>query len=111
MSELATRRCVPCEGGIPALDRAAAETLLAKLDPRWKLRDDARCLIAEFEFQNYFRTTAFINAAIWIAHQEDHHPEITFGYKTATIRYWTHAIDGLSENDYICAAKIDALLR
>jgi 4a-hydroxytetrahydrobiopterin dehydratase len=63
-----------------------------------------------FIFKNYYETTAFINSVVWIAHKEDHHPDISFGYKQAVIVYTTHAINGLSENDFICAAKIDRLL-
>ncbi len=110
MTELAKKRCVPCEGGVKALDRAAAEKLMKQLGSQWKLSGDGRQISAAFEFTNYYRTTAFINAVAWIAHNEDHHPDIAFGYKTATIMYWTHAIGGLSENDFICAAKVDSLL-
>jgi len=111
MSELSRRRCVPCEGGVKALDRAVAEELLKQLGPQWKLSADGKQIVGTFEFKNYFRTTAFVNAIAWIAHNEDHHPDISFGYKTAAVTYWTHAINGLSENDFICAAKVDALLK
>ena len=63
-----------------------------------------------FEFKNYYETLSFINAAAWIAHREDHHPDIQFGYKQCTVRYSTHAAGGVTENDFICAAKIDRLL-
>jgi len=111
MSELSQRKCVPCEGGVKALDRPTAENLLKQLGPQWKLSADGKQIHGAFEFKNYFRTTAFVNAIAWIAHNEDHHPDITFGYKTAAVTYWTHAIGGLSENDFICAAKVDGLLR
>jgi 4a-hydroxytetrahydrobiopterin dehydratase len=110
MTQLAQKKCIPCEGGVKPLDRAAAEKLLRELRPQWKLSADAKQIAATFEFKNYYRTTAFVNAVAWIAHNEDHHPDIAFGYKTATVTYWTHAIDGLSENDFICAAKVDTLL-
>jgi 4a-hydroxytetrahydrobiopterin dehydratase len=108
--KLAAKRCIPCEGGVKALDRTAAEKLLAQLGPQWKLSADTKQIQGSFEFKNYYRTSAFVNAVVWIAHNEDHHPDITFGYKTATITYWTHAINGLSENDFICAAKVSALV-
>jgi 4a-hydroxytetrahydrobiopterin dehydratase len=111
MSELAGKRCVPCEGKAKSLSTAEALDLLKQLHPRWNLLHDNKRLEARFEFTNYYRTTAFVNAVIWIAHQEDHHPEIQFGYQQATVSYWTHAINGLSHNDFICAAKIDALLQ
>lgn len=108
---LAGKRCLPCEGGVKPLDRAASEQLMKQLGPNWKLSADNKQIQGAFEFKNYWRTTAFVNAVVWIAHSQDHHPDITFGYKTASITYWTHAIGGLSENDFICAAKVDSLLR
>ncbi|MFA5937932.1 MAG: 4a-hydroxytetrahydrobiopterin dehydratase [Sinimarinibacterium sp.] len=110
MSELSKKKCVPCEGGVPPLDLAAATSLKNQLNGRWKLVQDGKAIQASFTFDNYWQTTAFVNAAAWIAHTQDHHPDISFGYKTATIHYWTHAVDGLTENDFICAAKIDELL-
>ena len=110
MTELAQRKCVPCEGGTKALDRATSEKLVKQLGSQWKLSADGKQIVGTFEFKNYFRTTAFVNAIAWIAHNEDHHPDIDFGYKTAEVTYWTHAINGLSENDFICAAKVDSLL-
>lgn len=111
MTELAQKRCIPCEGGVKALNPEAAGKLLKQLSPQWKLSADNKQIHGSFEFKNYYRTTAFVNAVAWIAHNEDHHPDITFSYKTAAITYWTHAIGGLSENDFICAAKVDALLK
>lgn len=108
--KLAEKRCIPCEGGVKPLDRAAAEKLMQQLGPQWKLSGDAKQITGSFEFKNYYRTTAFVNAIAWIAHNEDHHPDITFGYKNASVMYTTHAINGLSENDFICAAKVSALL-
>jgi 4a-hydroxytetrahydrobiopterin dehydratase len=110
MNDLATKRCQPCEGGVDPLSRAAAEALLPQLGGNWQLSDDGKKILARFKFANYYRTTAFVNAVAWIAHIEDHHPDIQFGFNNAEISYWTHAIDGLSENDFICAAKVDKLL-
>jgi 4a-hydroxytetrahydrobiopterin dehydratase len=108
---LAAKRCVPCEGGVKPLDRAAAENLRKQLGPQWQLSADGKQLNGTFEFKNYYRTTSFVNAIAWIANTEDHHPDIAFGYKSATVTFWTHAIGGLSENDFICAAKVDNLLK
>ncbi len=105
--ELKARKCRPCEGGMPPLDPATVISLLAVL-PGWQEQDGE--IVKTFSFKNYYQTTAFVNAVAWLAQREDHHPEITFGYKTCTVRYSTHSIGGLSENDFICAAKIDALL-
>lgn len=110
MNELAERRCKPCEGGVPPLDLAAASKLKDQVNRRWKWSRDGKAIEATFEFDNYWQTTAFVNAVAWIAHTTDHHPDISFGYKACTVSYWTHAVDGLSENDFICAARIDALL-
>lgn len=110
MTELAKRRCVPCEGGVQPLDLGAAVKMKEELRAEWSLADGGKKLVAKFDFKNYFRTTAFVNAIAYIAIQEDHHPDITFGYNYCSVQYWTHTINGLSENDFICAAKIDALL-
>jgi len=110
MSDLASRHCVSCEGGAPPLDLAATMKLKEQLHARWQLRQDGKLLEAEFTFRNYYQTQAFVNAAAWIAHSENHHPDIRFGYKTATVGWSTHAAGGLTDNDFICAAKTDALL-
>lgn len=110
MTDLTAKHCKSCEGGVDPLDRAQAEKLMGELVDHWKLADDTKQIRAEFRFGDFDRTMAFINAVAWIAHQEDHHPDVAFGYNYAHVRYSTHAIGGLSENDFICAAKIDALL-
>lgn len=104
--DLSSRRCVPCEGGVPALDDDAARRLLGDLDG-WSLEN--RQIHKTFRFRNHHETMAFVNAVAWISHREDHHPELTVGYADCRVRYWTHAIGGLSENDFICAAKVDRL--
>lgn len=106
---LTNRHCVPCEGGVPPLDAAATATLMRLLHARWKLVNQGKGLRATFDFKNYYHATAFVNAVVYIAHREDHHPDVSFGYKTCTVEYWTHAANGLTDNDFICAAKIDAL--
>ncbi len=108
--KLTERRCVPCEGKTDPLSREQAETLLQELSSRWQLDAEAKRINAGFDFKNYYQTMAFVNAVAWIAHTEDHHPDISFGYKHCDIQYSTHAIRGLSDNDFICAAKIDALV-
>lgn len=110
MTELAQKRCLSCEGGVKPLSREEAEKMLKQLGKEWKLVNDAKKIEATFEHKNYLRTIAFVNAVAWIAIQEDHHPDVSFGYKTATVSFETHAIGGLSENDFICAAKVDALV-
>ena len=111
MSELASKKCVPCEGGVPALSRAEAQALMQQLGPEWKLAEDGKSIGSEWKFRNFLHTMSFMNAVAHIANAEDHHPDVELGYGYCRIRYNTHAIGGLSENDFICAAKIDALPR
>lgn len=110
MSGLSSRHCIPCEGSSTALDAAAAAQYLAELHADWSVEDGNRVIRRELRFKNYYQTIAFVNAVAWIAHQEDHHPDLEVGYNRCLVRYSTHAIGGLSANDFICAAKIDALL-
>ncbi len=109
MSDLKTERCVPCEGGVDPLSADEAIKLKTELQPGWSLDDDAKMLIRDFRFGNFHETMAFVNAVAWIAHAADHHPDLEVGYGHCLVRYTTHAIDGLSRNDFICAARIDAL--
>ena len=74
----------------------------------WSLADGH--LERSFRFGNYHETIAFVNAVAWVAHREGHHPDLEVGFRSCKVKYWTHAIDGLSENDFICAAKINGLL-
>jgi 4a-hydroxytetrahydrobiopterin dehydratase len=109
-SALTEKHCAPCEGGTQPMDESTAKEYLEQVDSRWAVSTDGKVISAQCKFKNYYHTQAFINAVAWIAHQEDHHPDIEFGYNRARINYSTHAIDGLSENDFISAAKVDALL-
>jgi 4a-hydroxytetrahydrobiopterin dehydratase len=111
MTELVDRKCVPCEGGVPALTAAEAKKYLARLDPAWVLPEDALQIRREFRFKDFFRTMSFVNALAHIANIEDHHPDLEVGYNYCNVRFTTHAIKGLSENDFICAAKIDRIAR
>ena len=109
MNDLASKRCVPCEGGIPALSAEAARTQLRALSAEWSLADDTRSIRREFRFVDFYRTMSFVNALAHIANIEDHHPDLEVGYNYCRVRYNTHAVGGLSDNDFICAAKIDQL--
>jgi 4a-hydroxytetrahydrobiopterin dehydratase len=106
MNELASKTCSPRHGA--ALSPEDAGKLLGALRG-WSLTDGAKQLRRSFAFENYWKTMAFVNAVAWIAHQQDHHPDMTVGYNTLTIVFSTHSVGGLSENDFICAAKVDAL--
>lgn len=106
---LIERRCAPCEGGVAPLSRLDAERLSDEIDSAWRLSSDARFIERSFEFPVFGRTMAFVNAVAWVATVEGHHPDLTVSYGRCVVRYTTHAIDGLSDNDFICAAKIDRL--
>jgi 4a-hydroxytetrahydrobiopterin dehydratase len=108
MSELASKKCVPCEGNVPPLTEAQARELLKELND-WSLIDEAHLLAKSFRFNNFAETMAFVNKVAAIAEEEGHHPDLTVSYGAVTVELMTHAIGGLSENDYIVAAKIDAL--
>ena len=107
--DLTNKHCLPCEGGVSPLSPESAAAMLNEVSG-WTLREDAREIQQTFRFKNYYQTMAFVNAVAWVAHQEDHHPDLQVSYSSCEVRYSTHAIGGLSENDFICAAKIDALL-
>jgi 4a-hydroxytetrahydrobiopterin dehydratase len=109
MSDLAARKCKPMEGG-SALSADDARGLLEQIGG-WTLAGDAKLISRTFEFKNYYRTMAFVNAVAWIAHAEDHHPDMEIGYNRCSVHFSTHSVGGLSENDFICAARIDHLLQ
>ena len=109
MTALAARKCRPCEGGIPPLTPEQAAQLLAQISKDWVLTDNAHAIRREFRFRDFYRTMSFVNALAHIANIEDHHPDLAVGYNYCRVEFTTHAISGLSENDFICAAKIDRL--
>ncbi len=108
MSELATRHCVPCRGDTPRLRGAAIEPLRAQLDPAWKVTDEHH-LERELRFANFREALAFTNRVGEIAEAEHHHPDLELAWGRVAVRIWTHAIDGLTESDFVLAAKIDRL--
>ena len=103
---LRTKKCQACEGGVPPLDDERVREVLGDL-PGWELK--GRAIEKVFAFKDYYQTMAFVNATAWVSHAENHHPDLEVGYNRCLVRYTTHAIGGLSENDLICAAKIEAL--
>ncbi|MCK5718803.1 MAG: 4a-hydroxytetrahydrobiopterin dehydratase [Thiomargarita sp.] len=109
MTELINKRCKPCEGGIEPLTSKVANNLLKELE-NWQSNQDNSQISRSYTFNNYYETIAFVNAIAWVSHQEDHHPDLEVSYNRCIVRYSTHAIKGLSENDFICAAKINELL-
>lgn len=108
--KLTEQKCAPCEGGTQPLGRDEAEQMLGEIDGDWTLDDAGKMIRREFKFKNFLRTMSFVNAVAWVANAEDHHPDMEVGYNRCLVQFSTHAIGGLSRNDFICAAKIDALL-
>ena len=106
-TELAARKCGPCSGSTRPKSETEILEHLKEL-PGWRYENGE--IVKTFTFKNYAETVSFVNAVVWIAVHEDHHPRIEFGYKTCSVRYSTHAIGGISDNDFICAAKINRLL-
>ena len=104
--ELVRKKCKPCEGGEKPMTPIQIGHMLKGLTG-WEYKNEM--VRKTFKFKNYYETMAFANATAWISHREDHHPDIAVGYNQATVAYMTHAIKGISENDFICAAKVDAL--
>lgn len=105
MQDLLDQRCRPVQGQ-PPMPAAEAQTMLGHV-AGWSVVDGA--LQRQFRFADYHRTMAFVNAVAWIAHSEDHHPDLTVRWGDCTVRFSTHSVGGLSINDFICAAKVNAL--
>ncbi len=104
--DLSSKHCKSCEGGAPPLQKDDADSFLSTV-PGWYY--ESGCISKIFNFKNFYHTMAFVNAVAWIAHCESHHPEMEISYNTCRISYTTHAAGGLTENDFICAAKVNAL--
>ena len=105
-ADLAKRKCKNCEGGVSPLTADEVGKLLKQLNG-WSFENGM--ISKTYTFKNYYQATAFVNATAWVSHREDHHPDIVLGYNQCRVSYVTHVIQGLSENDFICAAKLDAL--
>ncbi len=104
--DLTTKQCKPCEGGVPPLSAEQVAEFLLQLEG-WER--EQKQITKTYAFKNYYQTMAFVNAVAWVSHREDHHPDMMVGYNECVVTYITHAIGGLSENDFICAAKLDKL--
>ena len=111
MTDLADKKCIPCEGGIPSFDTNEIHKYLKKVDG-WDVKaDDDKIyyLIKEFKFKNFMESQNFVNKVGQIAETEGHHPDIWFGWGYAKIKIFTHAIKGLHESDFVLAAKVDRI--
>ena len=104
--DLTRKRCVPCEGGVPRVEGAALDALLAAV-PGWRL--DGQRIRRQLRFADFRAAMAFVNAMAELAESEGHHPDFTVHYATVDVAIWTHAAGGLTENDFILAAKIDRI--
>lgn len=105
-ADLAKRHCKPIKSGKPALSDEEAKRLLGAL-PGWQRKESV--IFKTYPFKNYHETIAFVNATAWVSHREDHHPDLEVGFNKCTVKYSTHSVNGLSENDFIAAAKIESL--
>ncbi|MFA5959288.1 MAG: 4a-hydroxytetrahydrobiopterin dehydratase [Tatlockia sp.] len=110
MSDLSQKQCESCEGIGSALTAAQIEVLLPQLDAHWEVAANHKEIKRSFVFANFYETMAFVNALAWIANKENHHPDIEMGYNYCHVKFMTHALKGLTHNDFICAAKVDELL-
>lgn len=110
VSSLVTRHCESCEGIGKALDPEQINHLLPQLHQDWEVINQHQEIKRSLKFKNFYETMAFVNAIAFIANQENHHPDLEIGYNYCNIRFMTHALKGLSHNDFICAAKVDSLL-
>jgi len=106
--DLSSKHCTPCTGGMQPLSQPEIDLLLKQIDG-WSQHQ--QIIQKTFEFKNYYQTMAFVNAVAWLSHREDHHPDLSVGYGQCRVEYTTHAVGGLSKNDFICAAKVDALFK
>ncbi len=104
------KHCQACEGGVRPLTADEIKKRLADFSG-WEYEDVQNCLKKTFEFKGYARTIAFVNAIAWIATVENHHPDLAVSFNHCTVTYQTHAVNGVTDNDFICIEKIEALLR
>ena len=108
-SDLSSKHCESCEGIGTALTPEQVTHLMTQLADDWSTQKESKEIKRSFSFKNFYETMAFVNAIAWIANVENHHPDLEVGYNYCHIRFSTHALKGLSHNDFICAAKIDKL--
>lgn len=110
ISDLKQKKCESCEGIGQALEANQIKNLMPQLHADWQESEDHTTIRRRFSFHNFYETMAFVNAIAWIANQENHHPDLEVGYNYCHVTFMTHALKGLSMNDFICAAKVDSLL-
>jgi 4a-hydroxytetrahydrobiopterin dehydratase len=106
-SFLTEKQCKACKAGTPAMTKSQIALLIPEI-PGWKASGGE--ISKTYPFKDYHHTMAFVTAVAWVAHRENHHPDLTVSYNRCEVRFSTHSVKGLSENDFICAAKVDALM-
>jgi len=109
MSDLSSKHCESCEGIGAALNAEQIKNLMPQLSKKWQVSDDQTTIKSSYSFNDFYETMTFVNAVAWIANTENHHPDLELGYNYCHVSFMTHALKGLTHNDFICAAKIDAL--
>jgi 4a-hydroxytetrahydrobiopterin dehydratase len=107
-SELSEKQCKACKPGTPALSKAEIGLLLPEI-PGWDKEKGKAEISKTYEFKDFYKTMAFVNAVAWMANQQNHHPDMEVGYSKCKVKFSTHSVGGLSENDFICAAKVEGL--
>ena len=108
--DLKNKKCLPCEGGVPKLNKIEVETYMKLIDGAWKIQENKK-IERKFYFVSFVHSMKFVNRVAELAEQEGHHPNMHIYYGECIVELWTHAINGLSENDFILAAKIDELIK
>lgn len=112
MSELLkNKQCLPCSGTVPALDAEQIALYRDQLDNAWELDDNKSCLVRRFDFKGFAKAVSLANLCAWLADQQGHHPDVAFGWGYCVVTLTTHDIGALSENDFVWAARLDALIR
>lgn len=109
MLSLHDKDCVPCEGKVSPLPPDEAARMLAEV-PGWTLSDDGTTIRRRFDFQGFLKAVEMANLAAWVGNSQRHHPDITFGFGYCEVAFTTHAAKGLTQNDFICAARLDRLV-
>lgn len=109
-SDLSSKHCESCEGIGECLNPEQVKNLMPQLNEKWQVSDDNKILRRSFSFNNFYETMAFVNALAWVANKENHHPDLEVGYNYCHVNFMTHALQGLTHNDFICAAKTDRLI-
>ena len=107
--DLSNQVCEPCQGGMTALDATEAKTLLAELHSDWQLSGDSKLISRRFTFKGFARAVQMANMIAWLGDRQGHHPDIAIGWGYCSVTFTTHEIEGLSNNDFICAAKLDQI--